>query len=70
MSVYANGLQIQLNEIVFLEFMEKSQAFDGPVARIVVQVDVLRQMHEVIGNAIVQYDTKLAELSKVRSSMN
>lgn len=70
MSVYANGLQVHLNEIVFLEFIESSQSFNGMVAKIAVQVDVLRQMHEVIGDALMQYDANLAELSQARSSMN
>lgn len=70
MTIYANGLIINLNEIAFLEFTEVSQTFNGSVAKIAVQYDILKQMHEVIGNAIVQHDSRLAELSQARSSMN
>lgn len=64
MSVYANGLNIQTNEICFLDFLEKTQNTDGIVARIVVQYDILKLMHNIIGQAIQHHE---AGLSMVQS---
>lgn len=70
MSIYSNGLLIHMNEIAFLEFTETMQTSNGPVARIAVQYDFLRQMYMIIGEAIAQHDSRLAEVSKARSAMN
>jgi hypothetical protein len=70
MSVYANGFSIQLNEIAFLEFIENSQTFNGPVARIAVQYDILKQIHATIGEAIEQHDKKLHQLQRDKANMN
>lgn len=70
MSIYANGLNIQMNEIAFLQFMENTQGFNGPVACIVVQYEVLKQMHGVIGQVIEQHDKKLNELQRTKANMN
>lgn len=59
MSIYANGLNIQTNEICFLEFKEQTQTTNGTVAMIAVQYDILKQMHDVIGQAIEQYEAGL-----------
>lgn len=70
MSIYANGLLIHMNEVAYLEFTETNQSFNGPVVKVAVQYDFLRQIHTAIGNALMQHDTKLAEVSKARSAMN
>lgn len=70
MSIYANGLQVQMNEIAFLQFMENSQTYSGAVANIVVQYEVLKQMHQVIGQVIEQHDAKLHELKRSKENMN
>lgn len=70
MSIYANGLNIQMNEIAFLQFMENTQGFNGPVANIVVQYEVLKQMHGVIGQVIEQHDKKLNELHRTKINMS
>jgi hypothetical protein len=68
MSVYANGLTIHMNEIAYLEFTENMQSHNGPVARIAIQYEALKQMHAAIGDAIMQHDARLSELSKARST--
>ena len=70
MSTYANGLRIHMNEITLLEFTEKNQVFDGPVALISVQYDMLKNIHTAIGEAIMQHETRLSEVSKARSAIN
>lgn len=70
MSIYANGLLIHTNEVVFLEFTATMQTSDGMVEMIVVTHDFLKQMHAAIGDAIAQHETRLAEVSKARSAMN
>jgi hypothetical protein len=59
-----------MNEIAYLEFTENMQSFNGPVARIAIQYEALRQMHVMIGDALKQYDAKLSELSRAKSAMN
>lgn len=59
MSIYANGLNIQTNEICFLEFKEQTQTTNGTVAMIAVQYDILKQMHDVMGQAIQQHEAGL-----------
>lgn len=70
MSIYANGLLIHTNEVVFLEFTTTMQTSNGTVEMIVVTHDFLKQMHTAIGDAIAQHETRLAEVSKARSAMN
>lgn len=59
MSVYANGLNIQTNEVIILDFIEKTQNTEGVAARVIVMYHVLKQMHEVIGQVIQQYEAGL-----------
>lgn len=70
MSIYANGLLIHTNEVVFLEFTATMQTSNGPVAMITVTHDFLKHMHTAIGEAIAQHETRFAEVSKARSAMN
>jgi hypothetical protein len=67
---YANQLLVNLNELAFLEFAQASQTFNGSVAKIVVNYETLKQMHELIGNVLAQRDANLHELSRARSVMN
>jgi hypothetical protein len=59
MSVYANGLNIQMNEICFLKFMEQTQNSNEVATMIAVQYDVLKLMYDIIGQAIEQHDAGL-----------
>lgn len=70
MSIYANGLRIHTNEIAFLEFREQNQVQDAPVCMIAVQYEFLKQMHIAIGEALMQHETRLSEVSKAKSAMN
>lgn len=69
-NVYANGFQIHLNEVAFLSFGENSQDRNGPVARVVMLYELLKDMHRVLGESIEQHDKKLGELQRTKANMN
>jgi hypothetical protein len=64
MNVYANAFQMNINEVVTLDFRENSQTQNGSVARVVVLYEALKQIHAAIGQAIEDHDAKLANLKK------
>jgi hypothetical protein len=70
MSIYANGLNIQMNEVAVLTFMEQSQQGNMPVCQVAIQYEILKMMHETIGRVIAQHDAKLSELQRTKGGMN
>lgn len=70
MSVYANGLLIQMNEIALLQFTMNNQNGQTPVVTVAIMYDVLKQMHEAIGNCIKQHDTNLHQLKRDQAKAN
>lgn len=70
MSLYANGFNININEIANLEFREGTQNGNTLVANVSVLYPFLKDMHRVIGEAIDQHDKKLGELQRTKANMN
>lgn len=71
MSVYVNGIEINLNEVSFINFIEKSSETNSvSVAKVAMLYSTLKQFHEVIGQAIEQHDKKLGELQRTKENMN
>lgn len=64
MNVYANGLALNINEVVMLDFRLNSQNENGSVAKVVVLYEALKQIHDAIGAAIEQHDAKIAAIKK------
>lgn len=63
-------MNIHLNEIALIDFMENSQTFNGSVARVAMLYTTLKDMHRAIGEAIEQHDKKLNELQRTKTNMN
>jgi hypothetical protein len=68
--IYANGMNLNLNEVAFIEFRVNSQPMSGPVALIAVPYEFLKQMHSAMGQAIEQHDKHLHELQRTKANMN
>lgn len=68
MSVYANGLQLNLNEVALMEFSENGS--NNPVARIAVTYETFKLFYQLMGQAIEQHDKKLHELQRSKQNMN
>jgi len=68
MSVYANGLQLNLNEVALLEFSENGQ--NNPVAKVAVTYETFKLFHKLMGEAIEMHDKKLHELQRTKANMN
>ena len=67
-SIYANGLQLNLNEVAFMEFSENHQS--NPVAKIAVTYDTFKLFYKLMGEAIEMHDKKLHELQRTKANMN
>lgn len=67
---YCNAVQIQLNEVTIIEFIENSQNGRELIAKIAMAVPTLKDFHKVLGDAIEQYDKKLNELKRTKDNMN
>lgn len=70
MSQYANGFNINLNEVALLDFRENTQDGNISVAKIAMLYPFLKDMHRVLGEAIEQHDKKLGELQRTKANMN
>lgn len=70
MSQYANGFNINLNEVALLDFRENTQDGNTSVARVVMLYPLLKDMHKILGDAIEQHDKKLGELQRTKANMN
>ena len=68
--IYVNGMALNLNEVALIEFRVNSQSFNGAVAVIAMQYEVLKQMHVAMGQAIEQHDKHLHELQRTKANMN
>lgn len=56
---YTNGIKVSINELVFLDFIENSQFYNGSVARVVLTYDVFKQIVEAMNRTIADHDAKL-----------
>lgn len=70
MSVYVNGMQIYMNEVVIIEFKENTQFCNQTVVSVAMLYEVLKQLHQGLGQAIEQHDKKLHELQRTQAKMN
>ncbi len=70
MSLYANGLNIQMNELALLQFKENSQTGETALVSLAIQYDVLKQMHQAIGSCLEQYEAKLHQLQRDKAKAN
>lgn len=70
MSQYANGFNINLNEVAILDFRENTQDGNTSVAKVAMLYSLLKDMHKVLGEAIEQHDKKLGELQRTKANMN
>lgn len=70
MSLYANGLKIQMNEIALLQFVENSQMGETPLVSLAISYDILKQMHGAIGQCLEQYEAKLHQLQRDKAKAN
>lgn len=70
MSEYVNGLQINITEVVTLDFRENSQNSNISIAKVTMLYEALKGFHELIGNTIIQHDAKLAEVASNKKLTN
>lgn len=70
MSEYANGLQININEVVTLDFRENNQTNNGSVVKVIVLYDTLKHIYNALGEVIIQHDAKLAKLANDKRMTN
>lgn len=70
MSLYANGLNIQMNELALLQFKENSQMGETPLVSLAIQYDILKQMHQAIGQCLEQYEANLHQLQRNKAQAN
>ena len=70
MSVYANGMQLYLNEVAIIEFRETTQTGIQTVASVTMTYENAKAFYEGLGNAIEQHDKKLHELKRSKENMN
>lgn len=68
--VYANGMNININEVAVIEFRINTQSANAPVSSVAVHYEFLKQMYEAIGNTIEQHDKKLGEVKSTKANMN
>ena len=62
--IYANGVKIDINDIVRLTFMDGFSNNIETVAEIAVQYDCLKQIRDGITNVIEDHEAKLAKMAK------
>lgn len=65
MSEYVNGLNIQISDMVFLDFREGNQTGNVSVAKLVMTYDNLKSVQNTINQIVLDYDTKLASNKKM-----
>ena len=65
-SPYVNGLRININEIVKLEFIDNNI----DVASVATTYEVLKQIHIAIGQCIKNHDSHLARQVEAKSKTN
>lgn len=70
MSQYANGFNININEVALLDFKEINQDGNNSVAKVVMLYPLLKNIHKLLGEAIEQHDMKLGELQRTKANMN
>lgn len=70
MSIYANGLNIDINEVAILTFMESNQAGSIPVSQIAVTYEALKQFYAGIGFVIEQHEARLNQAFSNRAKSN
>lgn len=69
-SIYVNGVNLQLNEVVMITFNENSQTGMQSVVKVAMTYEVFKLIHENWKNAIEQHDKKLHELQRTKANMN
>lgn len=70
MSIYANGLNININEVAILTFLENVAGQTAPVVQVAVTYDVLKQLYAGIGSVIEQHDARLGQVISDRARAN
>lgn len=70
MSVYANGVQIYLNEVAIVEFRENTQAANSVVTSVAMTYENFKAFHKGMAEVIEQHDKKLHELQRTKANMN
>lgn len=70
MSIYANGINISMNEVGIITFMENGQEGAQPVAKIAMLYEVVKLLHKALGEVIEQHDAKLGQLQRTKENMN
>lgn len=58
-AIYINGLNIQMNEVAFLQFNLNDQNGLTPVIKICTNYEFLEQIHSAIGGCLAQHKAKL-----------
>ena len=70
MSVYANCMNIHMNEVIIIEFKENNQMGNQTVASVAMTYENVKAFHEGLGRMIDQHDKKLHELQRTKANMN
>jgi len=65
-SPYANGLKININEIVKLEFIDNNV----DVASVATTYEALKQIYMAIGQCIENHDSHLARQTEAKNKAN
>jgi len=69
-SIYVNGANLQMNEVVMITFNENSQTGMQGVVKVAMTYEVFKLIHENWGQVIEQHDKKLHELQRSKENMN
>jgi hypothetical protein len=65
MSTFANGLELNISDVVRLNFKEQNHHnVITEVANIVITYEMLKLMYQQMGTVIEQHNVKLAEIKK------
>ncbi len=59
MSIYANGLNINMNEVCVLTFLENVNGQTAPVVQVAITYENLKLIHAGMGNVIEQHEKNL-----------
>lgn len=67
---YTNGIKVSINELVFLDFIENSQSYNGSVARVALTYDAFKQIVEAMNRTIADHDAKLDRIVNEKKMSN
>lgn len=69
-ALYVNSINIQMNELAFIEFKLNNQNGINTITTLAFTYDFLKQVHEALGHCIQQYEAKVHQLQRDKLKAN